>query len=346
MAGIYKRLLPVISAPYFEDFYVGQDFSDVPSVTITDGMAAWHQSLFGDRSRLALDLPLTAAITGRSQLLANPALVCNIAIGQSTIPSQRVLGNLFYRGLHFKAPVFIGDTLTTTTQVVALKQNTIKAGRAASGMVGLEIHVVNQEAQTVLHFWRCPMIPCRDPNIDTGQSDDFAVMPEFLSDEVIEQHLPTWDFSAYSARYPQASAVKIEAGDHWMVEAADTVTSAPELVRLTLNLAMTHTDASRSVYGKRLVYGGHTIALASKHLTFALPHLLQILAWYQCDHVGPVFEEDILKTSVRVDEVNAVSGAQIAKLTVEVFAERGPEAPAQIENAKVLVWSLAVLLPG
>ena len=336
----------MISAPYFEDFYIGQDFSDVPSVTITDGMAAWHQSLFGDRSRLAIDLPLTQAVTGRPQLLANAALVCNIAIGQSTIPSQRVLGNLFYRGLHFKAPVFIGDTLTTSTKVVALKQNTIKKGRAASGMVGLEIHVLNQDQQTVLHFWRCPMIPCRDPDADTGHCDDFSVMPEILLDADIERNLPAWDFSAYTARYPHALEARLLAGDHLMVEAADTVTSAPELVRMTLNLAMTHTDASRSVYGKRLVYGGHTIAVASKHLTLALPHLLQILAWYRCDHVGPVFEEDILKTSIKVDEVNTVMGAQVAKLSVEVFAERGPEAPFQVESSKVLAWSLAVLLPG
>ena len=36
-------------------------------------------------------------------------------------------------------PVFIGDTLSTTTKVVGLRQNKSKAGRDATGMVALEI---------------------------------------------------------------------------------------------------------------------------------------------------------------------------------------------------------------
>lgn len=334
----------MIVAPYFEDFFVGQDFSDVPSVTVTEGLTAWHQSLFGDRNRLTLDQTLCEAVTNEPRMLVNPALVCNLAIGQSTIPSQRVLGNLFYRGLQLLAPVFINDTLTTRTQVIGLKQNTIKPGRAASGMVALEIQVENQNGETVLHFWRCPMIPCRDPEADTGHNDDFAIMPEEISDDQLLAHVPDWNFAAYRARYPSASTPLL-AEQTLVVEAADTVTSAPELVRMTLNLAMTHTDATRSVYGRRLVYGGHTIAIASKQMAMALPHIIQILAWYRCDHVGPVFEGDMLSSSIKINKIIKVKDATIAKLVVEVFAKRGPEAPSELKDAQVLHWSLAVLLP-
>ena len=61
------------------------------------------------------------------------------------------------------------------------------------------------------------------------------------------------------------------------VEARDTVTMAPELVRLSLNMAMTHTDVSRSVYDKRLVYGGHTISMAASQLARILPSLAMIV---------------------------------------------------------------------
>jgi acyl dehydratase len=332
------------NVPYFEDFFIGQDFSDVPSVTVTEGMAALHQSLFGDRNRLTLDQPLCQSVTHEPRMLVNPALVCNLAIGQSTIPSQRVLGNLFYRGLQLLAPVFVQDTLTTRTKVVGLKQNTIKPGRAASGMVALEIHVENQKGQTVLHFWRCPMIPCRNPDAETGRNDDFGVMPADIPDEQLLAHIPKWAFAVYRARYPSASEPFI-VGQTLQIEAADTVTSAPELVRMTLNLAMTHTDATRSVYGKRLVYGGHTISIASKQLTMGLPHILQILAWYHCDHVGPVFEGDILSSQITINEIHKVQDATVAKLSVEVFAKRGPEAPPELTDARVLDWSLAVLLP-
>jgi acyl dehydratase len=53
----------MMNVPYFEDFFVGQDFSDVPSVTVTEGMAALHQGLFGDRNRLTLDQPLCQSVT-------------------------------------------------------------------------------------------------------------------------------------------------------------------------------------------------------------------------------------------------------------------------------------------
>src|SRR6202034_154238 len=51
------------------------------------------------------------------------------------------------------------------------------------------------------------------------------------------------------------------AGQTWVVPGGDVVSSAPELARLTLNVAMVHHDAS-AAGGQRLVYGGHAIGLA------------------------------------------------------------------------------------
>ena len=329
-------------APWFEDFNVGDDLSDVPSVTLTDGHAAVHQAIFGDRLRLPLDLPLCRAVTGESRALVNPSLVANMVVGQSTIPSQRVMGNLFYRGLVFQRPVFVGDTLTTSTRVVALRQNRIREGRAASGMVALEMSVVNQLGETVMLFWRCPMIPCRDPAANTGRNDSFDVMPEEISIDSLKAVVPDWNLAPLASRHrdPIAPGVPVE------VEARDTVTLAPELVRMTLNMAMTHTDAARSVYGKRLVYGGHTIAMAAAHISRAIPALATILGWFKCDHVAPVFEQDILRTVVVLEESIPVPGGAIGIIHVETFADRGGEAPESGENIKVLDWRLAVLMAG
>lgn len=328
-----------MEAPWFEDFNVGDDLSDVPSVTLTEGHCAVHQAVFGDRLRLPLDHVLCAKVTGQSRPLVNPSLVCNVVIGQSTLPSQRVMGNLFYRGLVLQRPVFVGDTLTTTTRVVALRQNRIREGRAASGMVALEIDVVNQTGATVMHFWRCPMVPCRDPAANTGKSDNFDVMPEKIAPEALDAAVPDWDLSPLAG--PDNG---LEPGVACEVEARDTVTLAPEIVRMTLNLAMTHTDAARSVYGKRLVYGGHTISVAAAQLTRALPRMATLLGWYHCDHVAPVFEQDILRSVVTLEERRAVAGGDIGVVHVETFADRGGEAPSPGENIKVLDWRLAVLL--
>lgn len=334
-------------APYFEDFTVGDEFNDVPGVTLTEGHTAIHQALFADRSRLPLDLELSARVTGHATALVNPSLVSNIAIGQSTIPSQRVMGNLFYRGLHFHRPVFVGDTLKTATRVVALRQNRIKENRAASGMVALEIHVTNQTEETVLLFWRCPMIPCRDPKADTGCNDNFDRISEDIPDSGLVSYIPEWDYDHFRDTLTGKHFVDYQSGDMFEIENRDTVTLAPELVRMTLNMAMTHTDAERSVYGKRLVFGGHTISMAAAHMSHAFPNIITILAWYKCDHVAPVFEFDILNTRVQVIEVLPADSFGLAKIHVEVFATRGPEAPESLrggENIKVLDWHLAALL--
>lgn len=328
-------------APWFEDFKVGDDLSQVPAVTITSGMTAWHQAVFGDRSRLCLDLPLCQAVTGRDSLLVHPALVCNLAIGQSTLPSQRVLGNLFYRGLQLHTPVFVGDTLSTKTQVVALRQNAIKPGRDASGMVALEITTQNQHGDTVLHFWRCPMIPCQDPRADTGHQDDFSFMPESLDPESLGNCIQGWKLDAAIHDKPGGlTRREYKPGQVMAVEARDTVTSAPELVRMTLNLAMTHTDASRSVYGKRLVYGGHTIAMAAAQLSRAMPDLALILGWYKCDHKAPVFEGDLLQSQVTVSDF-LPSSQRLARLNLQVTAIRGKQWD---EETEVLGWDLAVAM--
>ena len=325
-------------APWFEDFSVGDDLSDVPSVTVTEGYAAIHQAMFADRLRLSIDAPLCTRVTGSDQMLVNPSLVCNVAIGQTTIPTQRVLGNLFYRGLRLHRPVFLGDTLTTKTKIVALRQNSIKPGRAASGMVGLEIHTVNQRGETVLLFWRCPMVPCRHPEADTGKNDDLAIMPEEIAAEDLQQSIPDWHLEELpTGKQP------FNPGDVIEAEARDTVTMAPELVRLTLNMAMTHTDAARSVYRNRLVYGGHTISMAASQLARLLPSLATILCWYRCDHVGPVFEEDILRSRINVVESTPHAGGRILRLHIEVYADRVEDQGELKQDIKVLDWELAVL---
>ncbi len=324
-------------APWFEDFEVGDEFNDVPSVTITDGHVAIHQAQFGDRLGLVLDHELARKVTGHERPLAPSSLVCNIAIGQSTIPSQRVMGNLFYRGLVLRQPVFVGDTLTTSTKVVALRQNTIKPGRAASGMVALEIHVRNQHGDTVLLFWRCPMIPCRDRDAETGWADSFDFMPADITEDDLTAAVPAWDLALLAGARPTV-------GEAILVEARDTVTLAPELVRLTLNMAMTHTDAGRSVYGKRLVYGGHTISTAAAQLTRAFPAMASVLAWYHCNHVGPVFEGDILSSRLTLESVIDAGSGDIGVVQVETLAERGAEAPEPGKDIPVLDWKLAVLM--
>ena len=137
----------------------------------------------------------------------------------------------------------------------------------------------NQRGETVLHFWRCPMIPCREPTADTGHADDLDAIGRSAGADDLQRVLPTGWALAAAAPWRGLRAAGIRPGQAFGIEARDTVTSAPELVRLSLNMAMAHTDARLSYLGERLVYGGHTIFMAFAQVTRALPNLLTILAW-------------------------------------------------------------------
>ena len=88
------------------------------------------------------------------------------------------------------------------------------------------------------------------------------------------------------------------------------MTTAPELARLTLNVAMTHRDGGAGAHGRRLVYGGQTISIAAAHAARALPALATIVAWRSCEHSAPVFEGDILSTEVAVVATSRLGAAR------------------------------------
>jgi acyl dehydratase len=323
-----------VGGPYFEDFGVGQLFEDAPGLTLTFGHSALHQSLLGDRLRLALDADLSRTVTGNENALLHPNLVTDVAIGQSTGPTQRVRGNLFYRGLVLQRPVFRGDTLRTRTEVVALKQNRPKEDGTATGLVALRITTRNQRDQPVLDFWRCAMIPLRDGQAQTGHADSFDQIPDELDPVQVEAAVPDWNFDLYRERVPGEHFSDIEPDTVYEVEGRDTVTAAPELVRLSLNIAQAHIDASSTTHGKRLAYGGHTIGIAAAHATRALPNLITIVAWRSCDHLGPVFEGDVLATEVTVEGTTPLEDAGLVHL----------RARTRTDETEVLDWRFVGLM--
>jgi acyl dehydratase len=186
-----------IDGPHFDDLAIGDRFVQAPGVTLTEGHAAAHQAVLGDRLRLPLDHALAAKVAGRAPL-AHPALVWDVAIGQSTVVTQRVRANLFYRGLAFHRFPVLGDTLGTTTEVVGLRENARKPGRAPSGLAALRITTVDQEDRPVLDFWRCAMLPLRDPGRPTGHADDLSE----LGSSVSKPARPSWRLDRFRQLVP------------------------------------------------------------------------------------------------------------------------------------------------
>nr|WP_255496817.1 MULTISPECIES: acyl dehydratase [unclassified Mycolicibacterium] len=304
-------------------------------MTLTSGAAATHQAILGDRLRLSLDADLAQAVVGSSAPLVHPALVCDVAIGQSTLVTQRVKANLFYRGLTFHRYPAVGDTIVTRTEVVGLRQNTAKPRRAATGLAALRMTTTDQLGRQVLDFYRCAMLPLSPDAGETGHADDLSLIGADLApapDPTVD-----WNAVAFRERVPGPHFAPDLAGAV-LRSTGDVVSSAPELARLSLNIAATHHDSR--VGGQRLVYGGHTIGLALAQTSRLLPNLVTVLGWQSCDHTGPVHEGDTLYSELHIEAADALPGDRGGVLTLRslVFA-----AADESDDRPVLDWKFTAL---
>jgi acyl dehydratase len=331
-----------VAGPYYEDLEVGQVFDLAPGLTLTDGHAAVHQAILGDRLRLALDADLAARVTGETGALAHPGLVCDVAIGQSTLATQRVIANLFYRGLVLHRAPRIGDTLRTTTEVVMLRDTSARPGRVPTGLAALRIRTVDQLDRQVLDFHRCAMLPMRDEDSRPGHAGDLDSISRELSSDALHSSISHWDLEVYRELEPGGHGNSLTVGDRFVIDGGDTVTCAPELARLSLNIAAAHTDPGATGHGRRLVYGGHTIGIALAHANRALPNLVTVAGWRSCDHLAPVFEGDVLRSAVTVEAIEppGEDGGALVDLRVETLAERAEGG----DRDPVLDWHLVAVM--
>lgn len=320
------------SPPWFEDLPVGATFADAPALTLTEGHAALHQAIAGDRLRIALDRTLADAVAGAP--VAHPGLVWDAAIGQSTVATGRVVANLFYRGLLLRRAVSLGDTLRTTTDVVARRENRVKEGRRPTGLALLHIRTVDQEDRPVLDFTRCAMLPLRDA--PTGEPGDEVGGAADLDHDPLQAAAEGLDLVAYRSAVPGPHFDAVPDGWAAEIEGGDVVDSAPALARLTTNVAMAHLGD-----GPRLVYGGHAIGLAAGQATRALPALVTILGWHACDHTAPVFEGDTLRSRLELERREPLpGGGGLLHLRSRVTAARAGGG----EDAEVLDWRFVGVL--
>lgn len=327
-----------VRGPYFDELRVGQMFAESTAVTLTEGMASTHKAILGNRLHLSVDHTLAEEVTGHRGL-ASPSLVWDTAIGQSTNVTQHVKANLYYRGLSLRRLPAIGDTLTTVTTIDGLKENTRRPGRPATGLAALHIITTDQHERPVLDFWRCAMLTLSRDDAPVGPSNDLSVLGSNPLNADLGASVAGWDLVRFRQRVSGQHFADLAVGQTWTIEGPDVVSNAPELARLTGNIAAIHHDAV-SAGGARLVYGGHTIGLALHQATRALPAMVTVGGWYGCDHVGPVHEDDSLLSTVVVEGLHALpSGGGLAHLRVRVAAT-----PVGGSSAPVLDWTFSAVM--
>ena len=219
-------------------------------------------------------------------------LVFHVVFGK-TVPdiSLNAVANLGYAGCQFLAPVFAGDTLSATSEVIGLKENSNRK----TGIVYVRTRGVKQDGTPVLEYVRWVMVRKRD-EAAPAPGDHVPRLPTAVEPRLLGGACPPIDVKAYDfalAGSPHrfgdyAAGEKIDHVDGVTVEEAEHQTAT----RLYQNTARIHFDqfsAAQGRFGRRLIYGGHVISLARAISFNGLANAFHIAAINGGRHVAPLF---------------------------------------------------------
>jgi acyl dehydratase len=130
---------------YFEDFEVGERFV-LPSRTMTEALFAAFQLASGDNHPSHYDVEYCRAHGMPNMLAHGFQVLIQSAAGAGLFPhmTEASMKGFIEQSSRFVAPVFVGDTLYCSLEIVELKP-----GRT-TGTIRLASCVVNQKGETVM----------------------------------------------------------------------------------------------------------------------------------------------------------------------------------------------------
>src|ERR1700721_1575673 len=143
---------------FFEDFRLGETILHATPRTLNSGDASLYSALTGARfapqSAETVARPIGHPATPIDDLLA-----FHVVFGK-TVPdvSLNAVANLGYADCRFLKPVYPGDTLTASSEVIGLKENSSRK----TGTVYVRSRGRNQHRQDVLEYVRWVMVRKRD----------------------------------------------------------------------------------------------------------------------------------------------------------------------------------------
>ncbi len=153
---------------YYEEFDVGQTFEHEPGRTITESDNVMFCAMTMNNQPLHLDEEY-ARETLFGERVVNGLLTFSLAVGLSVpdLTEGTIIANLGYDDVRHPKPVFHGDTIRVTSEVLS-KRLTSKPGR---GIVEIETMVTNQDGALVCEFKRTAMVETKDPDAVKPKED-------------------------------------------------------------------------------------------------------------------------------------------------------------------------------
>tara|TARA_R110002072_G_scaffold2376_2_gene19755 strand:- start:1231 stop:2256 length:1026 start_codon:yes stop_codon:yes gene_type:complete len=318
---------------FFEDYRVGDVIAHAVPRTISGGERALYHALYPARGALHS----SDEFARQCGLPASPLddLIAFHVVFGKTVPdvSLNAVANLGYAEGRWLAPVWVGDTLTATSQVIGVKQNS----NGKTGVVWVRTTGTNQHGKPVLDYVRWVMVKRR-----ADGAAPVAVIPALKTvvdpaDLVIPEGL---DFTRYD--FAQAGEPH-RFGDYTVGEVIDhvdgvTVEEAEHMLatRLWQNTAKVHFDATNRVDGKRLIYGGHVISLARALSFNGLANAQMMLALNGGAHANPCFAGDTVRAWSEVLDKAETSTPSVGAVRLRLVATKGAAGALRGQDGKYL----------
>lgn len=340
---------------YFEDFRLGQEIVHATPRTVTDGDVALYTALFGSRFAINSSTPFAVEL-GLERAPVDSILAFHIVFGKTVADiSLNAIANLGYAGGRFGQPVYPGDTLSTTSSVIGLRQN--KDGK--TGVVYVRSTGVNQRGETVVEYMRWVMV--RKNNLNAPAPEPH--IPELpdavaVNDLVVPYHLRTgsyntdlagsmhlWEDYTVGERIDHVDGMTIEEAEHMLA------------ARLYQNTAKVHFNQhveKDGRFGRRIIYGGHIISLARALSFNGLANALNVAAINGGRHTNPTFAGDtVYAWSEILDKMALLGRADFGALRVRTVATKDracadfpyQDAEGKYDPAVVLDFDYTVLMP-
>ncbi|WP_456386657.1 MaoC family dehydratase [Profundibacter sp.] len=319
---------------FFEDYTIGEVIKHAVPRTVSGGERAMYHAMYPARHALASSDEFARS----SGLAASPMddlITFHVVFGK-TVPdiSLNAVANLGYAEARWLKPVYAGDTLQSSSQVIGLKQNS----NGKSGVVWVRTTGTNQRGEAVLEYVRWVMVKKRD--LDALAPE--VVIPELAKVVAADQLiLPDGlDFSGYD--FSQAGEPH-RLGDYTVGEQIDhvdgvTIEEAEHMIatRLWQNTAKVHFDATARPDGKRLMYGGHIISLARALSFNGLANAQMIVGINAGAHANPCFAGDTVRAWSEVLDVAQTAMPGVGLIRLRTVATKGAAFELRGEDGKYL----------
>ena len=316
---------------FFDDYTVGDVINHAVPRTIAEGERAMYHALYPARGAL-YSSDMFAQDCGLESSPLDDLIALHIVFGK-TVPdvSLNAVANLGYAEGRWLAPVWPGDTLTSSSEVIGVKQNS----SGSSGVVWVRTTGRNQMGVPVLEYVRWVMVrkqgdaPAPETVIPDLQTSVLA------SDLVVPEGLDFTNYNFALAGEPH------RLGDYKIGEVIDhvdgvTIEEAEHMLatRLWQNTAKVHFDATNRPDGKRLIYGGHVISMARALSFNGLANAQMIVALNGGAHANPCFAGDTVRAWSEVLDVADTDAPGVGAIRLRLVATKGAVDEFKVADGK------------